>query len=64
MKNTHFEKHADGGSISRKYVNPDLVEERAKCNFDQIEMAKFIALPGHKEYYDSFVEDIRKNPEL
>ena len=24
-----------GGSIKRGIVNPDLLEERAKCNFDQ-----------------------------
>ena len=31
-----------GGSWKNKVVNPDLEEERKKCNFDQTEMGKFI----------------------
>jgi hypothetical protein len=38
MKGTHFTKPAAGGSVARKIVNPDLLEERAKCNFDMKEL--------------------------
>ena len=30
-----FDPKVLGGSIKRKIVNPDLAEERAKCNFDK-----------------------------
>jgi hypothetical protein len=46
MKGTHFEKHATGGSIRRQVVNPDLQEERDKCNFDADEIEDFISLAG------------------
>jgi len=32
-----FDPRTMGGSIKRKIMNPDLLEERAKCDFDQIE---------------------------
>jgi hypothetical protein len=31
-----------GGSIKRNLINPDIAEERAKCNFDKKEFAEFI----------------------
>lgn len=31
-----------GGSIKRGIVNPDLQEERDRCQFDKIELEKFI----------------------
>jgi hypothetical protein len=34
MEETHIKKHAIGGSIKRKILNPDLEEERKKCTFD------------------------------
>ena len=36
QNNTKIEmkKTATGGSILEKRVNPDLLEERSKCNFD------------------------------
>lgn len=47
-----FDPRVMGGSIKRGIVNPDLVEERAKCNFDQEQ--------AYKLYYD---EDIRSEME-
>jgi len=35
-----------GGSIKRNIVNPDIEEERLKCNFDKTELAKFILTPS------------------
>ena len=34
MQGTNFKDHASGGSIRRQIVNPDLAEEKKKCNFD------------------------------
>ena len=34
-----FDPKILGGSVKRGIVNPDLIEERNKCNFDQREMA-------------------------
>ena len=31
-----------GGSVKRGIVNPDLLEEQKKCNFDKEELARFI----------------------
>jgi hypothetical protein len=64
MDGTHFKEHATGGSIKRQVVNPDLLEERAKCIFDQGEMEALLLVPGYKEYYEPMVENMRKYPEL
>jgi len=64
MKGTHFEKPAPGGSIRRQIVNPDLQEERDKCNFDADELEDFVSVPGQRDYYDSIIEDHKKHPEL
>ena len=37
-----FDPGVLGGSVKRGIVNPDLLEERAKCNFDQREMANYL----------------------
>lgn len=37
-----FDPKVLGGSIKRRIVNPELLEERAKCNFDQNEARKVI----------------------
>ena len=50
MEGTHFKEHAKGGSISRKFVNPDLQEERDKCNFDRREMENLINVPVVREF--------------
>jgi len=51
MKGTHFKNPAPGGSMRRKIVNPDLQEERDKCNFDQDEVEEFLYTPGARAYY-------------
>ena len=45
-------------------VNPDLVEEREKCNFDKNELKLTIHDQEELEGYESYVEDIKKYPEL
>lgn len=37
QEKTVFDPKELGGSIKRKVMNPDLVEEREKCNFDRNE---------------------------
>ena len=64
MKNTHFEKPAIGGSIRRQYVNPDLQEERDRCNFDPIEVENFITVPGAREHYAKTTLHHMEHPEL
>ena len=39
---TDFDPKILGGSVKRGIVNPDLLEERAKCNFDQDELKYYI----------------------
>lgn len=40
--NKNWDTSLLAGSVKRNIVNPDIAEERAKCNFDQNEMASFI----------------------
>jgi len=37
MTSTEFDPKVMGGSIKRKIVNPDLLDERALCTFDKDE---------------------------
>ena len=41
-KEQKFDPEVLGGSIKRKIVNPILIKERAKCNFDKNEGYKTI----------------------
>lgn len=56
-------KPAAYGSIREKKVNPDLQEEREKCNFDQKELTKVIYGPDW-EQHEVFKSKIASNPEL
>ena len=41
LDKTHFKDQPPlGGSMKRKIVNPDLAEERAKCDFNKEEFAR------------------------
>jgi acyl-CoA oxidase len=42
MTEEAFDPKTMGGSIKRGIVNPDLLEERAKCTFDQSELERFL----------------------
>lgn len=53
------------GSIKEKRVSPDLLEERAKCNFNQEELTEIIY--GGKELRDEYLswhKDMEKDPIL
>lgn len=65
ISKTHYADHPTiGGSIKNKIVNPDLLEERAKCNFDKEEVTKIITTDFALNYYKPWIELIKKHPEL
>ena len=58
-----FDPKVLGGSVKRKIVNPDLLEERNKCNFDQKEMALLIIGADHINYIKQIDEWASRHPE-
>ena len=40
-----FDPNVLGGSVKRGIVNPDLLEEREKVDFDQREMVNYLFTP-------------------
>ena len=54
------------GSIERKITATELVEERAKCNFDQSEMESFILnqSPELKAKFARVYDDLENDPVL
>lgn len=59
-----FDPKILGGSIKRDIVNPDLIEERAKCSFDKLELAKFLYTEQTLNELKEIVEFIKSNPKL
>jgi len=53
-----------GGSIKRKFVNPDLQEERDASRIDREELAEFIVGKAGVESWRDFAKDIAQHPEL
>ena len=51
-----------GGSIKRKIVNPDLLEERAKCNFDRDEAFKVLYPEEKIAEFKLFHALVKKHP--
>ena len=51
------------GSIKNKVVAPELLEERANCNFDQAEM-KQVMSPIMNEVIEQCAKDIKEDPFL
>ena len=51
-----------GGSMLEQRVNPDLQEERDKCNFDKNELKQTVHDLEELEAYESYIEDIKKYP--
>ena len=52
-----------GGSIKHNIVNPDLIEERAKSNFDKNELAPFV-LGKILEIQKDVHEAVKAEPKL
>ena len=51
------------GSILEGKVNPDLLEERAKCNFDKEELSS-ILLWNTYHLHKKYLEEMQKHPIL
>lgn len=53
------------GSMKNKIVATDLIEERAKCNFDQNELAMICFPPGPgRDTFMKALKDIEEDPKL
>jgi acyl-CoA oxidase len=62
---THFSATSNKtGSVREQRVNPDLLEERAKCAFDKNEMMETMIYGPMLETVKSFASDLEKYPEL
>ena len=64
MSKNNFDPQILGGSLKRGIVNPDLLEERAKCTFDQQELELFIHGKEMVSELESMVEFMKTHPEL
>ena len=60
----NFDTKVLGGSVKRGIVNPDLVEEREKCDFDQREMAVYLFGEDLLENIESTHDFIEGHPEI
>ena len=59
-----FDPKVLGGSVKRGIVNPDLAEERAKCDFDKTEIRTFLYGQDTVDYILQLCELVKKYPEL
>jgi hypothetical protein len=53
-----------GGSLKRGIVNPDLLDERKKCTFDQDELARFILTDYNYTFLKEMQALIKEHPDL
>ena len=59
-----FDPQVLGGSVKRGIVNPDLIEERQKCDFDQREMAYYLFGEELLNSIESTHDFIESHPEI
>ena len=59
-----FDPKILGGSVKRGIVNPDLLEEREKCDFDQRELTLSIFGKENVEYIEQVDSFIERHPEI
>ena len=64
MQTKNWDVQLLGGSIDRGITNPDLIEEREKCTFDQVELEKHLLGDLTYEYFSKRDELIQKYPGL
>ena len=57
-----YDPRVMGGSIKRGIVNPDLIEERAKCNFDQQQAYEFFYNEEVRDEIDWVFRLVKKYP--
>ena len=53
-----------GGSFKRGIVNPDLIEERKKCTFDQDEMFRFVFTERNYAFIKEMQALVKAHPNL
>ena len=61
---TDFDPKVLGGSVKRGIVNPDLLEERKKCNFDQRELCLFMFGKDMVFFVETVIDYVEKHPEI
>lgn len=59
-----FDPSVLGGSVKRRIVNPDLLEERAKCNFNQRELCLFLFGQSLVDYIEGVSDFLNENPQI
>ena len=59
-----FDPKVLGGSVKRGIINPDLLEERQKCNFDQAELVNYMFTPELVAYIEKANKMLEDHPEL
>ena len=59
----NFDPRVLGGSVKRGIVNPDLVEERKKCNFDQNELTMYLFGQDEMNNIKGIHDFIERHPE-
>ena len=64
LEDMEFDPRTMGGSIKRKIMNPDLLEERAKCDFDQIEAYRTIFDENQRKEFDIYHRMVEKYPQI
>lgn len=64
FSNTNWDASKMGGSIKRNIVNPDLLEERKKCIFDQQELSKWMMGEYAGTVLSHFNEVKQKYPQI
>ena len=64
QKEQTFDPEVLGGSIKRKIVNPMLVAERAKCNFDKEEAHNTLYSEEMTYEVEFFKKAVAKHPEI
>ena len=64
MSTDNFDPKILGGSLKRGIINPDLQEERDKCNFNQKEMELFLYGKQMLDEVDDMKRFMDKHPEL
>ena len=59
-----FDPQVLGGRVKRGIVNPDLLEERAKCNFDQRELCNYMFGKELVDYIEKVSDYVTQHPEI
>ena len=52
------------GSVKNKIVAPELLKERANCDFDQQEIKSLLMRPEARQIFDKTLNDMTDDPKL